>query len=81
MVVNTEDDDYSSMDIGFDCKVPTPEANCNHVNALVMLPIGNSYDIGKATRRKRDADGNTVGRKNDNPILDTRIEFDDGEIS
>ena len=72
MVVNTEDDDYSSMDIGLDSEVPTPEENCNHVNALVMLTIGNSYDIGKATRRKRDADGNTVGRKNDNPIFETR---------
>ena len=51
-----------------DLKVPKPEANDKYVNALVMLPRGNSYSIQKAIGRKRDADGNSVGRGNDNPI-------------
>jgi hypothetical protein len=34
------------------------------------------------TGRKRDRDGNPVGRANDNPILDIRsyiVDFDDGD--
>ena len=42
------------------------------MNASVMLPRGNSCARGKVIERKRDAYGNVVGRKNDNPILDTR---------
>jgi hypothetical protein len=33
--------------------------------------------------RKRDADGNPIGKSNDNPLLDTRlyeVEFPDGNI-
>ena len=49
-----------------------------------MLPRGNKYSRGKFIVQKRDADGNTVGRTNNNPILDKReyrVEFDDGEVS
>ena len=66
---------------GLDSEVPTPKVNDNYVNDLVMLPRGNSYASGKVIGLKRKADGNAVGRKNDNPILDTReyrVEFDDG---
>ena len=48
-----------------------------------MLPRGNSYARGKFIGWKRDVDGNSVGRTNDNPILDTReycVEFDYGEV-
>ena len=37
--------------------------------------------MGRVTKRLRDADGNPIGRANENPILDTReyvVEFDDG---
>ena len=37
---------------------------------------------GRVTARKRDRDGNPIGRANDNPILDARsyiIDFDDGD--
>ena len=84
MAGNNEDDEDPDMATGLDRKVPTPDANDNYVNALVMLPRGNSYARGKVIGRKRDADGNDVGRSNDNPILDTReysVEFDDGEVS
>ena len=81
---NTGDYEYPAMYIGLDREVPTPEVNDNDVNSSVMLPRGNSYDIWKVIEQKRDADENTVGKENDNPILDTqkyRVEFDDGEVS
>ena len=53
-------------------EVPTPDSNDNYVNASVMFPRGNSYVRGKVIGRKIDADGNAVGRSNDNPILDAR---------
>jgi hypothetical protein len=37
---------------------------------------------GRVTARKRNRNGNTIGRANDNPILDTRsyiVDFDDGD--
>ena len=78
---NTEDDEDPDMAHLLDCEVSTPEVNENYVNASVIFPIGNSYARGKVVVRKIDADGNAVGRGNENPILDTReyrVEFDDG---
>ena len=69
---NTEDDEDPVMSTGLDCEVPTPEANDKYLNDQVMFPRGNRYARGKVIGRKRDADGNAVRRKNDNPILDTR---------
>ena len=83
MAGKTENDESPAMDTVLYRKVPTPEANYNYVNALVILPRGDSYDIGKVIGRKIDADGNVVGRSNDNLILDTMeysFEFDDGEV-
>ena len=64
--------------------VPTPEASDNLVGAQVMLPLGGQLARGRVTRRKRDREGNVVGRADDNPILDTReyvVEFDTGETT
>jgi hypothetical protein len=47
-----------------------------------MLLKGGVLVKGRMTVRKRDWDGNPVGRANDNPILDTRsciVNFDDGD--
>ena len=69
------------MDTGLDQDIKTLEENNNYVNYSVMLLRGNTYDRGRVTGRKRDAYGNTVGRENNNPILDTReylAEFYDG---
>ena len=77
----TEDYEDHDMATVLDREVPTPEVNENYVNTSVMLPRGNSYARGKFIGQKRDADGNYVGRENDNPILDTReyrVVFDDG---
>ena len=69
---------------GLDKQVPTPEANDNLVNTSIMLPRGDKESRGRVVSRKRDADGQPIGRANTNPILDTReylIEFDDGEVT
>ena len=53
------------------------------MNALVMLPRGNSYARGKVVRQERDAYKNAVGSTTDNPIIDTRgyrVEFYDGDV-
>ena len=63
---------------------PTPEVGDNYVNTEVMLPRGDNMARGKAKRRKRDANGNLIGRANTNPILDSRlheVEFVDGEVT
>ena len=80
---NTEYNEDLDMVTGLDSEVPMPKENGNYVNALVMLPRGNSYANEKVIGRKREADGNSVGSKNDNPILDTReyrVESYDGEV-
>ena len=61
---NTEDKNTPAMDTGLDREFPMPEVNNNYVNSSVMLPRGNSYARWKVIRRKRDADGNTIGRSN-----------------
>jgi Reverse transcriptase (RNA-dependent DNA polymerase) len=52
------------------------------VNAEVFLPHGDRNEIAKVIGRKRDNDGNYIGRKHNNPLLDSRIftvRFPDGE--
>ena len=81
---NTEDDEEPVIATALYRKVHIIEVDENYVNYSVMLPRGNSYARGKVIRRKRYADGNAVGRTNNNPILDThkyRVKFDDGEVS
>ena len=81
---NTEDYEDPVMGTGLDRKVPTPEVNDNYVNASFVLPIGDIYARWNVVGRKVDADGNSVGRANNNPILDTReyiFGFEIGEVS
>jgi len=50
--------------------------------AQLYLPHGDRTEIAKIIGRKRNLDGNFVGRKHSNPMLDSRIyvvEFPDGE--
>jgi hypothetical protein len=54
------------------------------LSAEVVLPKGDYQFIGKIVGRKRDANGNPIGRANNNPILDTRVyevEFPDGTVA
>ena len=62
----------------------TPEVGDSYVNTEVMLSRGDRMARGKVVRRKRDAEGNPIGRANNNPILDTRqyeVQFADGEVT
>ena len=59
----------------------TPEAYDEFLTAEVLLPNMGEMTKAKVTGRKRDADGNPVGLRNANPILDTRqneVDFADG---
>ena len=49
-----------------------------------MLPHGGTRARGRVVRRRRDHEGNPIGRANSNPILDSRsyeVQFDDGDVS
>ena len=51
-------------------------------NAEIYLPHGDRNEIAKVIGRKRNADGNFIGRAHANPILDSRVftvRFPDGE--
>ena len=59
----------------------TPETFDGYLTASVMLPRGGDVLKAQVIARKRDANGNPVGRAHSNPILDTReyvVEFEDG---
>ncbi len=50
-------------------------------NTEVLLPVGNSQELARVLRRKRDADGKVVGTTHHNPALDSRVyevQFPDG---
>ena len=62
----------------------TPEAMENYIGAEIMISHGDTVAQGSVRRRKRDVEGNTIGRANRNPILDTQayeVEFEDGSMS
>ena len=49
-----------------------------------MLPCGGTLARGQVTERKRDHEGNVIGRSNANPILDTQeyeMKFEDGNVT
>jgi hypothetical protein len=74
-------DDTNSMDPEYNDAEVTPEIGDNYLSAELMLPKGTVMVKGRMAARKRDRDGNPVGRANDNPILDTRsyiVNFFDG---
>jgi hypothetical protein len=53
-----------------------------YLKAEVTLPIAGEMKTGIVERRKRDRDGNLIGKANHNPILDTRlytVKFPDGK--
>ncbi len=59
----------------------TLEAYDEYLTAEVLLPVMGSMTKAKITGRKRDADGNPMGKRNANPMLDTReyeVVFPDG---
>ena len=55
-----------------------------YISAQVMLPRGDRMEMANVRKRKRDDNGNPIGRHNANPILDTRmyeVEFPDGDVA
>jgi hypothetical protein len=55
-----------------------------YLSTEVILPSGDLLLCGRVTSRKRDANGNPLGKANQNPILDTRlynVEFPDGHTA
>ena len=79
-----EDDDEVALDPLPEELEPTPEVGDNYLNAEIMLPRGGSMAKGKVVKRKRNVDGNLIGRAHPNPILDTRryeVRFPDGELT
>ena len=51
----------------------TPETFDGYLTAEVMIPRGGEVLKAQVISRKRDSQGNPVGRANSNPILDTRV--------
>ena len=61
----------------------TPEAYDQYLTAKVLLPHGGESARATVVARAKDADGVPIGRRNPNPLLDTRlyqVEYDDGSI-
>jgi len=59
----------------------TEESYDEYLTAQISLPQGGEMTKAKVTGRKRDADGLPMGRRNRNPLLDSRlyeVEFPDG---
>jgi hypothetical protein len=61
----------------------TDDAYDQYIGAELLLPHGDDMVHGKVIKRAR-GDGNPIGRRNMNPILDTReyeVELPDGSVS
>ena len=60
----------------------TLEWGVQYLNAEILLPIGKKMARGRVVCQKHDANGNLIGRSNQNLILDTclyEVEFPGGE--
>ena len=54
-----------------------------YIGAEIMISHGDTAAQGNVRRRKRDVEGNKIGRADSNPIFDTRtyeVEFEDGNM-
>jgi len=54
-----------------------------YLTANVLLDRGGDVQLRMVVERKRDHDGNAVGRSNTNPLLETcvcEVEFPDGSV-
>jgi len=61
----------------------TDEAYDAYLGAELLVPSGDNFIIGWVTKQVRGVDGNPVGIRNNNPLLDTRqyeVQFGDGSI-
>jgi hypothetical protein len=61
----------------------TNDAYDQYLLAEVLLPVGDERVRGVVKRRAKDQNGNPIGIRNDNPLLDTRqyeVELPDGSV-
>ena len=61
----------------------TPEQYDEYIGSEILLPIGTERLRGVVKRRTHDLNGNPIGVRNSNPILDTRkyeVQLPDGSI-
>ena len=61
----------------------TPESMDEYIAAQVLLPQGGELKMATVKARVKDNNGVPVGKRNPNPILDTRaydVEFPDGSV-
>jgi len=52
-----------------------------YLGAELLVPSGDNFIVSQVLKRVRDEDGNPVGQRHNNPILDTRryeVQFGDG---
>ena len=62
----------------------TLELGNQYVNKEILLPRGDKMARGQVICKKCDANGNPIGRSNQNPILDTQlyeVDFQGGEMT
>ena len=63
---------------------PTPNLSTDlYLNSSIVLPQGKNMARGKVVFWKQDVNGNPIGRKNANPIPNSRqyeVEFDNNEV-
>ena len=60
---------------------PTPEYTDKFMNMNVLIPRGEVYQQFTINHRKYNSSGEKIGRRNANPLLDTRVyeaEFPEG---
>ncbi len=71
------DPDHTNLNV-------TPKVGNNYVGVDLLFPKGGTMTRGRVTAQKRDADSNSKGRANSNPILDTReymVTFDNVDVT
>ena len=65
-------------------RMPEADAYDKYLSTEVILPTCDHMIHSRVKNRKRDANGNPVGRANTNPILNTRlynVQFPDGHVA
>ena len=74
-----DDHKYATPDAPPEQLTLKPEIGDNYVKMELILPRGGTLARVRVTERKRDHEGNVIGRSNANPILDSReyeVKFD-----
>jgi hypothetical protein len=66
-----DDDNLEVEDQCFD--MDDAEALDKFISAQVLLPVGDTLQLGEVIKRMRDGHGNLTGTHHPNPLLDTRV--------